>query len=92
MKGLMRQILAIIEEVECEIRVDLGLEQTTELQTIETLEVMNESPEIEKPEEWEEVKAFEKVLDEICARYESEETEDWDGTPSEALEKILTIL
>lgn len=69
MRGLRRRIEAIIEDVNHEIRVDLGLEQPDpELKTVDTLDVsdVEKTPERES-EESEEAKAFEKVLDEICA-------------------------
>jgi hypothetical protein len=64
MRGLRRQILAIIEEVEHEIRVDLGLTEPV----IEVQEEIDPAFDLEKEEieeEWPEVKAFEKLLDEI---------------------------
>jgi len=79
MRGLRRRILAVIEEVNHEIRVDLGLEEPIpELKTIDTLGIAKELPKIEQvddEEESEEAKAFEKILDEICERYERERAE-----------------
>jgi len=79
MRGLRRRILAVIEEVNHEIRVDLGREEPIpELKTIDTLDIVKELPKIEQvddQEESEEAKAFEKILDEISERYERERAE-----------------
>lgn len=104
MRGLRHRIEAIIEEVNHEIRVDLGIEQPNpELKTIDTLDVseVEKTPECES-EESEEAKAFEKVLDEICASFDEEtvmeeeeteeETEDLDESQTKALVKILNNL
>lgn len=75
MRGLRRRIEAIIEEVNHEIRVDLGLEEPNpELETIDTLNTEDDLPEITQ-EESEEAIAFEKVLDEISQRYDNERME-----------------
>lgn len=88
MRGIKRRIEAIIEEVNHVIRVDLGLEELNpELITPDTLDVADELPEINTEEESEEAKAFGKLLDEICQRYENqrteidEEYEDWEEAP-----------
>lgn len=104
MRGLRHRIEAIIEEVNHEIRVDLGLEQPNpDLKTIDTLDVseVEKTPECES-EESEEAKAFEKVLDEICASFDEEtvmeeeeteeETEDLDESQTKALVEILNNL
>lgn len=100
MRGLRRRIEAIIEEVNHEIRVDLGLEQPNpDLKTIDTLDVseVKKTPECEA-EESEEAKAFEKVLDEICASFdeetvmEEEEPEDSDESPDKGLVEIINSL
>lgn len=93
MRGLRHRIEAIIEEVNHEIRVDLGIEQPNpELKTIDTLDVsdVEKTPERES-EESEEAKAFEKVLDEICASFDeeafTEEEEPEDETNDELEEE-----
>lgn len=93
MRGLRHRIEAIIEEVNHEIRVDLGLEQLNpDLKTIDTLDVsdVEKTPEREA-EESEEAKVFEKVLDEICASFDeeafTEEEEPEDETNDELEEE-----
>lgn len=79
MRGLRRRILAIVEEVNHEIRVDLGIEEPLPgLKTIDTLDVTNDLPEFnqaDNEDESEEATAFGKILDDICLRYENVETE-----------------
>lgn len=98
MRGLKRRILAIIEEVNHEIRVDLGLEQRTpELKTIDTLDIVGKLPKIKQAddeEESEEAQAFEKILDKISERYERERAEiraelEEPGTEEEILDVQL---
>jgi hypothetical protein len=91
MKGLRRRIEAIIEEVNHEIRADLGLVQPTAEEPQETIEQPfdflqeeNESPE---------AIAFDRVLNEIEREYEakyglSEEQEN----SGKALELIIAKL
>jgi|GEM_PF-2739282 len=81
MKGLRRRIEEIIEDVNLEIRVDLGLEQVTPEELARLKEPINLSNELleiepEDEEESEEAIAFEKVLDEIEARYKVTEIEE----------------
>ncbi|MDR3046394.1 MAG: hypothetical protein LBU51_02115 [Bacteroidales bacterium] len=64
MKGLRRRIMATIAEVEYEIKVNLGLvEPITAIQ--KEIELVFDLGKEEIEEEWPEVKAFEKLLDEI---------------------------
>ncbi len=74
MRGLRRRIEAIIEDVNHEIRVDLGLEEVNpEVETVDTLDVSDVQKTLEcEAEESEEAKAFGKVLDEICASFDEE--------------------
>lgn len=101
MRGLRRRIEAIIEEVNHEIRVDLGLEHPNpELKTVDTLDISDVQKTLEcEEEESEEAKALEKVLDEIWMQYEAErkqepeeEPDDWDESPTKELVEILNSL
>lgn len=103
MRGLRRRIEAIIEDVNHEIRVDLGLEQPNpELKTVDTLDVLDVQKTLEcedEEEESEEAKAFEKVLDEIWVQYEAkreqepeEEPDDLEESPAKALVGIINSL
>ncbi|NDW08658.1 hypothetical protein [Dysgonomonas sp. 520] len=91
MRGLKRRILAVIEEVNHEIRVDLGLEEPIpELKTIDTLGIAKELPKIKQAddeEESEEAKAFERILNQISERYERERAE----IRAESEEEILDV-
>lgn len=92
MRGLRRRIEAIIEDVNHEIRVDLGLEKSLpELVTPDTLDMVEELQEIEKVDtESEEAQAFGMVLDEISERYEKKiaEIEEEFGEELEVLEEV----
>lgn len=102
MRGLRRRIETVIEDVNLEIRVDLGLEQVTpeELERLkQSVDFTDKVPEAEQveeeqvEEESEEAKAFERVLDEIEARYESIDLEETDEEleESEELEELEEV-
>lgn len=100
MRGLRRRILAVIEEVNHEIRVDLGLEEPT-LEDVRKIEeildlpctyIIGEFKKVDNEDESEEAKAFEKVLDEISLRYENvkaeiaKEFDEFEASKEQAIE------
>jgi len=99
MKGLRRRIEAMIEEVNQEIRVDLGLEQVTPEKLERIKQPINLSNELPKDEEEsEEAIAFDRILDEIEARYTNaeneiqEDCETFEKQPFKTLKELLDVL
>jgi hypothetical protein len=88
MKGLRRRIVADIAEVEHEIKVDLGLEQPT-IEEVQATDFVNEE---ESEEEYPEVVAFGKLLDEITENHDDIPEEKTDEENFEALSEILNKL